>query len=275
MVKDSRIDSLVASGHSDAAILELRKALRESPGNVAVRKRLADILESSGRRQEAAGLLVGLAEQFAADGFTAKAIATVKKVQRVDRRRPEMAARLAELILRRNVETGITPDGKSEQARTKALDTFPSLRHSPLASELSAEELVVLIHALELESYGAEEDVFAEGENGDCLYVVTAGSARVLRRDAGSDDREVGTLQYGDFFGERCLLGATTRTTTVRARQNLEVLKLDRQAVDALAASHPRIAEVLHRFLEQRAGSAEEWAGTEADPEAEAPTEAP
>ena len=264
MAKHNHIDSLISAGRYDAAILELRTALRESPRSVPVRQRLADVLLSSGRRPEAAGLLVGLAEEFAADGFTAKAIATIKKVQKVDRRRPELAARLAELILLHNLETGITPDGKGERARTRVLGSLPALRHSPLVSELSAEELVVLIHALELESYGPDEDVFAEGDPGDSLFVVAAGSARVLERDVNGDERKTGELEYGGFFGESALLGAPTRTATVRARQVLEVLRLDREAFDGLAGSHPRIAEILRRFLEQRAAGAEEPTGVDA-----------
>ncbi len=253
MTKQTRIDSLVAAGRFGDAIRELGRALRGSPGSVTVRQRLADVLAQAGRRHEAAVLLVELAEEFAADGFTAKAIATLKKVQRVDRRRPEMAARLAELILVRNREIGVTEDGKGERARARLLRNLSSLQDSPVVGGLTAEELVVLIHGLELESYGPNEAVFSEGDLGDCLYVVAGGSARVLVRVAGGDVEEAETLGYGEVFGESALLAPSARAATVEAAAHLDVLVLTRSTFDSLGSAHPRIAEALRRFVEQRA----------------------
>lgn len=254
MVKHTRIDSLVAAGRYDAAIAELAKALRKEPGSVQLRQRLADLLARTGRRHEASGLLVELAEEFASGGFTAKAIATIKQVQRVDRRRPEMAARLAELILVHNREIGITRDGKSERARAELLRNLPSLGPAPLVSELTAEELVALIRELQLESYGPGDAIFCEGDAGDSMYVVASGSAQALVRSRGGL-KEVGTLGYGDFFGERALLGAATRAVTVKAVTPLDVLTIDRETLDSLSATYPRIAETLRRFVEQRDGA--------------------
>jgi CRP-like cAMP-binding protein len=49
------------------------------------------------------------------------------------------------------------------------------------------------------------------------------------------------------------VLTGKPRTATLTAASRCEVLELDRAALDAITAKHPRVREVLKRFHEQRA----------------------
>jgi cAMP-dependent protein kinase regulator len=62
----------------------------------------------------------------------------------------------------------------------------------------------------------------------------------------------------GSFFGEISILSGKPRTATVTASTRCELLELDRKSLDAIAAIHPRVRDVLTRFHRQRAMSAEE-----------------
>lgn len=69
----------------------------------------------------------------------------------------------------------------------------------------------------------AGADVFHQGDEGDCLYVIEHGSADVI-----GDGRLVRRLQPGECFGEVALLNSSPRTATVRAHTELDLYTLDR-----------------------------------------------
>jgi hypothetical protein len=60
--------------------------------------KLADVLVLSGRQREAVPVLLGLADEFAAEGQAAKSIALLKKVQRIDPGRKDVEAKLADVL---------------------------------------------------------------------------------------------------------------------------------------------------------------------------------
>src|SRR5262249_35088198 len=63
-----------------------------------LRLQLADVLALAGKGKEAVPILLGLADEFALEGFAAKAISVLKKVQKIDPSRRDVEARLAQLI---------------------------------------------------------------------------------------------------------------------------------------------------------------------------------
>src|SRR6266545_934329 len=63
-----------------------------------LRVQLADVLILAGKGREAVGILTPLADEFAQEGFAAKAIAVLKKIQKVDPGHRDVDARLAGLI---------------------------------------------------------------------------------------------------------------------------------------------------------------------------------
>jgi peroxiredoxin (alkyl hydroperoxide reductase subunit C) len=85
--------------------------------------------------------------------------------------------------------------------------------------------------------FPAGETVIEQGAPADRVYVITAGEADVLRvRDDGGEDR-VSTLGPGEHFGEIGLLLEARRTASVRARTDLELLALNRDAFRELVVS--------------------------------------
>jgi ABC-type bacteriocin/lantibiotic exporter with double-glycine peptidase domain/CRP-like cAMP-binding protein len=92
------------------------------------------------------------------------------------------------------------------------------------------------------------DEIVREGDEPDSLYVLTSGSARVVirRNDA---DVMLGRLDAGSVFGEAALMAGARRTATVRASEDVEVLRLPREAFDALVDLHPEIAEALSAHI--------------------------
>src|SRR5512139_2709301 len=68
---------------------------------------LADVLILADKKQEAVALLLPLADQYARDGFAAKAVSVLKKVQKVDPGRRDVEGRLARQIEEKQREAAV------------------------------------------------------------------------------------------------------------------------------------------------------------------------
>jgi CRP-like cAMP-binding protein len=96
---DADIGDLIARKKRAKTIELLRSQLQgRMVPPVQMRLQLADLLVQSGRESEAVPVLIGLADEFAGDGFVAKAIAILKRVDRVQPGREDVEARLARLV---------------------------------------------------------------------------------------------------------------------------------------------------------------------------------
>jgi CRP-like cAMP-binding protein len=91
------VGDLIARKKYPQAIDRLRAQMKEAPATSAVRLQLADVLVMAGRGAEAVPILLGLSDDYAADGFNARAMAALRRVEKVDPGRADVAERLAAL----------------------------------------------------------------------------------------------------------------------------------------------------------------------------------
>src|SRR5581483_4710129 len=92
------INTLIAKKNYPKAIELIREQLAERNNDVRLRMQLADVLVLAGRAKDAVPILLPIADEFAKDGFAARAIAVLKKVEKIDPGRGEVEQRLAGLI---------------------------------------------------------------------------------------------------------------------------------------------------------------------------------
>jgi len=95
---DSDVGDLIARRSYPKAVALLQAQLARRPQDARLRLKLADVLILAGRGQEAAGILMSLADAEAADGFAAKAIAVLKRIEKIEPGRRDVEERLAHLI---------------------------------------------------------------------------------------------------------------------------------------------------------------------------------
>jgi CRP-like cAMP-binding protein len=89
--------------------------------------------------------------------------------------------------------------------------------------------------------------VIHEGQRSDGLYVVLAGELEVRRQD-----QVLAQLKEGELFGEMSLLEKTAANASVRALKRTSLLRLPREAFDALILSHPQILMLVSELTEDR-----------------------
>jgi hypothetical protein len=95
---DSALQDLLARKNYPKAIELLKAHLARRPNDPRLKLKLADVLIAAGRGKEAVGTLMGLADSEAADGFAAKAIAVLKRIEKIEPGRRDVEERLAHLI---------------------------------------------------------------------------------------------------------------------------------------------------------------------------------
>ena len=107
--KEEDVVSLIAAKKYARAIEVLKAQLQKQGANPSLRMQLADVLILADKKTEAVALLLPLADQYARDGFAAKAVSVLKKVQKVDPGRRDVEERLARQIEERQREAVSLP----------------------------------------------------------------------------------------------------------------------------------------------------------------------
>ncbi len=96
------IEELISRRKYDKAVELLRMEFDAGRRDPRLRLQLADVLVVSGREKEAVPILLGLGDEFAVEGFAAKAISVLKKVQKIQPGRSDVEAKLASLLKDKN-----------------------------------------------------------------------------------------------------------------------------------------------------------------------------
>ncbi len=123
------------------------------------------------------------------------------------------------------------------------------MRGVSIFSPLPAFQVEQLLVNMEPEGFEPEEQVFAEGDDGDKVYIVTGGWAAV---ELPGGDVETGR---GGFFGEIALIRNQPRMATVRAGSSgLETYTLDRDTFISAISGVNRSRARADREIERRLG---------------------
>jgi MFS family permease len=143
------------------------------------------------------------------------------------------------------------------RGRLSQLDEVPvperelALLHGiDLFAPLPAPILESLARALIPVRLKAGEELFRQGDIGDRYYIVADGVVEIL-----VDGQVVRETSPGGYFGEIALLRDIPRTATVRAKNDVELLALDRDDFIAAVTGHAASAEAADSVIAARLGS--------------------
>lgn len=116
------------------------------------------------------------------------------------------------------------------------------LREVPLFSEMDDDEVAGIRAIMEEKKFRPGQVIIREGEKGDLFYVVTAGRAEVLIRDADGTELILNEVGPGGFFGELSMLTNEPRAARVRAVEQITTLVLERDEFFAFLRTHAHAA---------------------------------
>lgn len=124
---------------------------------------------------------------------------------------------------------------KSDEARLDGDSTWTrDLLSSSIFSKVPLSELGHLLASMEPVSVPRRTVVIREGDPGDYYYVIRKGRFAVSRTDANGEIRILTQLGEGGVFGEEALVANRPRNATVLALQDSELMRLPKDAFDAL-----------------------------------------
>jgi CRP/FNR family transcriptional regulator, cyclic AMP receptor protein len=100
--------------------------------------------------------------------------------------------------------------------------------------------------------------IYAQGEEADKIFYIQSGKVKVTVVSEQGKEAVVGLLEAGQFFGEGCLHGQTSRVGTARAMEECLITSITRKAMLAALRKEPRFAELLVTYLITRSNRIEE-----------------
>lgn len=99
------------------------------------------------------------------------------------------------------------------------------------------------------EGHAAGETLFRQGDAGDGLYLVHAGTAAVVIPLADGADRVVRVFRAGAVVGEMALYTGEPRSAAVRIEEDAVLFRLSADAMAALQREHPDAAGRFHAYV--------------------------
>jgi CRP/FNR family transcriptional regulator, cyclic AMP receptor protein len=125
------------------------------------------------------------------------------------------------------------------------------LRRFDIFRSLKDSDAHVLSQGFQREDFPAGRHVFHEGESGDKLYLIAAGSVRISQPLLGGAREEaLAVLRPGQFFGDMSLIDARPRSADAIAHEDCVLYSIDRSAFTTLLQVNAALAvDVLFQFM--------------------------
>jgi serine/threonine protein phosphatase PrpC/CRP-like cAMP-binding protein len=133
---------------------------------------------------------------------------------------------------------------KDEQRAQRLQLKRDTLARMPLFRPLNDAELRRVLQVTDVVGYADTETVIREGDRGEELFIVLAGSVEVLR-----DGNRMTELKPGEHFGEMALIRSQPRSATVRSVGHSELMVIRRSDFfEILRNEHQLAVKLLWQF---------------------------
>lgn len=109
-------------------------------------------------------------------------------------------------------------------------------------ASLSEEELRAVARLIHVKTYKRNELIIAEGSEGDELFIIVDGAARVSRTIPGLGEEALAIIGEGAYFGEMALFGDTARSADVYADKKTELWAINIDEFQAFLGQRPRFS---------------------------------
>jgi uncharacterized membrane protein len=131
------------------------------------------------------------------------------------------------------------------------MERIELLKAIPLFESLETDDLSALANRLRESSVASGHTVFAQGDEGDAMYVIVDGAVDIV---AGSGKQKVilTSLFKQQYFGELSLLDGAPRSATAVASRDTQLLALDRDDFVEFIKNRPEAAlSIMHEVGER------------------------
>lgn len=130
-------------------------------------------------------------------------------------------------------------------------DEADILRNIPMFTKLSPAKLKLLAFTSDALTFMGGEELFHVGDHSDCAYVIMDGEVEVMT-DTGDGEEPSFVLGKNELIGEMGVLNDAPRSATIRAKGEVQVLRLTRETLLKLLSENSEIALDVMRLLSER-----------------------
>ncbi len=129
------------------------------------------------------------------------------------------------------------------------------LRRTLIFRQLGDSDLFELGSRMHHLSFAPGELIVRQGDDGDSMYIVTAGQVAISYSGQSNAETQVAVIAPGDFFGESSLLTGEARNASAIALSRVDCYELDKDGLQSIVERHTELAEdmsvvVAHRQTE-------------------------
>lgn len=128
---------------------------------------------------------------------------------------------------------------------------FDRLNNVPIFSPLSREEVQTLANSSAIRVFAPNESIVRKGQKETSMFVIHRGCVNIVIKE-GTQEKVIGTLQDGDFFGEMGLLTGEERTADVVAESETKVLEIRSFSLKPILENNPELVKSFSEIIEKR-----------------------
>jgi cAMP-dependent protein kinase regulator len=245
---------LLALDQVEAALAEYEQVVKASPDDGASHQRVAELRERLGRRAESVTAYEEASLAWAREGQLLRAIVACKGLLKLEPGHVRTPRSLADLY-------GWRGPGRSGESPSPSGEFLPvpeghgpthGMPMVPLFSKLAREPFAAVLEAVEVRRLSAGQPVVEEGDHGASMFALVEGRVAVVRHLQGGEQRRVGLLTEGSFFGEMALISEGPRLASVVTVEPVVLLELTRERLGQVMRSHPVVGQVVQAFYRER-----------------------
>jgi CRP-like cAMP-binding protein len=126
------------------------------------------------------------------------------------------------------------------------------VRKAPLFTALEESDAISLHASMDSVKISKGSILFAEGDEGDHLYVIVEGKIKLGTSSGDGRENLLSILGPGEMFGELSLFDPNPRTSTATAVTDAKLLSLGQTKLIPWLAENPKVALNLLASLAQR-----------------------
>lgn len=116
------------------------------------------------------------------------------------------------------------------QENIELQEKFNAIKGLDFFRDFMDTEIWEIINACIWQDFDESQEIIVEGDIDDSFYIITSGSVDIIK-----ENKPIGVLHEGDCFGEMAYLSKTERSATIKARNRVQLLKINATLIEQLS----------------------------------------
>lgn len=258
------IDDLIVLERWEEATERLEARVKSNPRDLHAHLKLADVLQSSGKRAKALDQYLLVVDSYSEEGFHDRALALLNRLARASPGDEQIQLRVTRLHRLKELEHSrvLAIEGLMSGQQDKELldrlspieaqQIWTSVASSDLVRRLGGEQLKRLFSGAALTIWEPGEVVAERGSSIERMFLVVKGQIEAIVAVPDGRSFQLRLLTTGDLFGERALLEHKPWPATYRVVERARLLRIDKAGLERSISGNPDPRQLLETLRGQR-----------------------